>query len=252
MYVTAWNNGASVYGIRVGYQNRDLHFDRSWTHVEIEMDGRVERFNLTPGFWNDCPEFRDSGPAVIREWLTRRNLETWPVRRPPRFWLHHDRLNVFSLVEIPSRDELETFINSSLDELIEHHYELLDLVVGERSFTRQFASLLRRFVPREFHVDVEYNRHEDLPKILNLPRRDASDIEVRATTVFPDVIVHVRNTDEANLLVLEVKKPGESLEYDEAKLIAFREQLDYVHTAHLICGLDRNGRLVRDLRWVDA
>jgi hypothetical protein len=100
-------------------------------------------------------------------------------------------------------------------------------------------------------VDVEYNRHIDDPKRLQLPRRDALDDEVRATTVFPDIVVHLRGTDDHNLLVLEVKKPGESLEYDERKLRAFREELSYHHAAHVILGRNVNDDLVREVIWID-
>jgi hypothetical protein len=76
---------------------------------------------------------------------------------------------------------------------------------------------MSELVPNALDVDVEYNRHFDNPKKLSLPPRDALDREVRSTTVFPDIIVHKRNTDEANLLVLELKKPGEDLSYDDLK-----------------------------------
>ena len=69
--------------------------------------------------------------------------------------------------------------------------------------------------------------------------------------MFPDIIVHKRDSDTDNLLVLEMKKPGERLEYDEAKLLAFRRELGYSHTAHIILGR-RNGKLVKDVRWVDG
>lgn len=100
-------------------------------------------------------------------------------------------------------------------------------------------------------MDVEYNRHIDDPKRLQLPRRDALDDEVRATTVFPDIVVHLRGTDDHNLLVLEVKKPGESLEYDERKLRAFREQLRYQHAGHVILGIDGDNKIIRDTIWID-
>lgn len=59
----------------------------------------------------------------------------------------------------------------------------------------------------------------------------ALDREIRATAAFPDILVHERNTDANNIVVLELKKPGEDIAYDELKLQAFREELGYVHTA---------------------
>jgi hypothetical protein len=61
MQVSAWNDGANTYGIRVGIPNRDEYFDPSWTEIEVEMEGHFQRFVLTPGFWSHCPEFRDRG-----------------------------------------------------------------------------------------------------------------------------------------------------------------------------------------------
>ena len=63
-------------------------------------------------------------------------------------------------------------------------------------------------------------------------------------------MIHERKTADHNYVVLELKKPGEDLDYDEHKLRAFREDLRYLHTAHLVLGLDRLGRLVREALWV--
>ena len=98
---------------------------------------------------------------------------------------------------------------------------------------------------------MEYNRHLDDPKRLQLPRRDAADDELHATTVFPDIIVHVRGTDNHNLLVLEVKKPGGDIAYDERKLRAFREQLHYRHAAHVILGRRADEEIIQDVIWID-
>jgi hypothetical protein len=84
MEVSAWSNGRGTFGIRVGCRNRNVHFDRSWTKVEVEIDGQASLFDLTKGFWNKCPEFR--GPAV-RDWLRQYRTLDWPTRKPPRFQL---------------------------------------------------------------------------------------------------------------------------------------------------------------------
>lgn len=87
MEATGWSSGSGTFGIRVGMSNRDKHFLRSWTRIEVEIDGQVCEFKLTPGFWNKCPEFRDSGSTVIRDWLQRQHMTKWPSGRPPRFQL---------------------------------------------------------------------------------------------------------------------------------------------------------------------
>jgi hypothetical protein len=87
MEVSAWSGGNGTFGIRVGVPNRDRHFDPSWTEIEVEIDGRPYRFALTPGFWNKCPEFRDAGAAIIRDWLRRHHTLDWLTGKPPRFQL---------------------------------------------------------------------------------------------------------------------------------------------------------------------
>lgn len=150
--------------------------------------------------------------------------------------------------------EAEELLNLAIDTLVESDRELLALDVTERALSHQLAHYISVSgrVARPLVVDCEYNRHFDNPKRLNLPPRKALDREVRATTVFPDILIHQRNTDENNILVVELKKPGEDLEYDELKLNAFRRELGYRHAAHVILGLNGQGILVREIQWVDG
>jgi hypothetical protein len=78
-----WN----AFGIRVGIANQSRYFDRLWTEIEVEIEGRPHHFVLTPGFWKKCPEFRDSGGTVIRDWLRKYYTLEWPTGEPPRFQL---------------------------------------------------------------------------------------------------------------------------------------------------------------------
>lgn len=149
------------------------------------------------------------------------------------------------------REEVSALVDAAIARVIDSEHELLDRNVSERALTHHLARFLREGVPRPFVVDVEYNRHIDDPKRLLLPPRQAADDELRATTVFPDIIVHVRGTDDHNLLVLEVKKPGGDLEYDAKKLTAFREQLHYRHAAHVILGHNANEDTVQEVIWAD-
>lgn len=150
-----------------------------------------------------------------------------------------------------THEDAVALVRSSIDALVKHDLQLFELDVTERAMAHQLARHMSDRVESSLSVDCEYNRHFADPKRLNLRRRDASDREVRATTVFPDIIVHERNTDRRNLLVLELKKPGESVEYDERKLRAFRHELGYLHAAHVILGAGREGEIIREVRWVD-
>lgn len=153
-----------------------------------------------------------------------------------------------------TREEATALVNGAIDQLVRHDSALLDLGVTERSLSYRLAHYmeLSSTVQPPLTVDCEYNRHFGDPKRLNLPPRDAIDREIRATTVFPDILVHERNSDANNQIVLELKKPGESIAYDELKLRAFREELGYIHTAHVILGHTANNALVREIRWVDG
>jgi hypothetical protein len=47
-------------------------------------EGQPHRFQLSDSFWKGCPEFRDSGTTVIREWLRRHYTLDWPKGEPPQ------------------------------------------------------------------------------------------------------------------------------------------------------------------------
>lgn len=98
MQASAWNDGGNTYGIRVGIPNRNTHFDPKWSEIEVEIDGDTYLFALTAGFWNKCPEFRDRGGSVIREWLRRNYTLDWSRGNPPRFELVPLGENCFRLM----------------------------------------------------------------------------------------------------------------------------------------------------------
>lgn len=152
-----------------------------------------------------------------------------------------------------TREEAIVLVNSAIDQLLQHDSALLALDVTERSLSHRLAHFmaLSGTIQSPLTVDCEYNRHFGDPKRLKLPPRKALDREIRATTVSPDILVHERNTDANNLIALELKKPGEGIAYDELKLRAFRKELGYVHTAHVILGYAADGTLIRTVAWID-
>lgn len=81
MDATVWaGTGKKQLGIRVGATNRTRYFSTSWQQVVVEMDGQLRHFKLNPGFWKDCPEFRD---GHVKAWLSKHGLLEWPKGRPP-------------------------------------------------------------------------------------------------------------------------------------------------------------------------
>jgi|CXWL01.1.fsa_nt_gi hypothetical protein len=108
-----------------------------------------------------------------------------------------------------------------------HDAELLRFDVNERSVSHRLALYLQAEFPR-WMVDCEYNRDRAHKKALELPLTPISWADTKARTVFPDIVVHRRGTDD-NLLVVEMKKTtlGDAADFDRDKLRAFVAQFGY-------------------------
>lgn len=84
MDATVWaGTGKKQLGIRVGAVNRERYFSKSSSQVTVEIDGQVRHFDLSPGFWKDCPEFREGRDGHISAWLCKHRLFEWPKGHPP-------------------------------------------------------------------------------------------------------------------------------------------------------------------------
>jgi hypothetical protein len=75
--------------------------------------------------------------------------------------------------------------------------------VSKRAIAHKLGEYLQPLFPG-WNVDCEYNRNGDIPKqILSLETSDLSSI-------FPDIIVHIRGHNQPfNLLIVVAKKHGE-------------------------------------------
>ena len=93
------------------------------------------------------------------------------------------------------------------------------------------AAILKRAFD-DYSVHVEYNRHGISPKEIELPD---SDGVLTSGRIFPDIIVHQPGHDEANLLVIEVKKTSNPVtdDLDIAKLHQIKQQIGYAFAAFL-------------------
>lgn len=123
--------------------------------------------------------------------------------------------------------DVAELLEQALKNLLEHDRYLLEIDVNERSLTHKLAEHIQQLCPA-WHVDCEYNRDgaKDLPKYLKYgPSAFTTEDDTNAKTVFPDIIVHQRGTDE-NLLVMEVKKSsnGDKGNSDRDKLGAFQKK----------------------------
>jgi len=97
--------------------------------------------------------------------------------------------------------------------------DLLDIDANERSVSHKLAEYLQQEF-NGWNVDCEYNRKMKGIKTLQVSFDNVTDHDIEAKTVFPDIIVLHRQTND-NLLVIEVKKNGNDTSKDEAKLKAF-------------------------------
>ena len=123
-----------------------------------------------------------------------------------------------------TKDDLEVIVKQSLKKLRSLDKKLLEIKVNERTITHKLAEYLQQNFP-EFNVDCEYNRFEDLVKKMILPKDKINWDDTEAKTIFPDIIIHKRGTQEANLLVIEVKKSNNNSEdFDRMKLHTFLQK----------------------------
>ncbi len=130
--------------------------------------------------------------------------------------------------------DIERSVKMALSTLFERDAVLLHSDVNERTITHKFAEYLASEFP-DWDVDCEYNRnHDRIKKLRTLPSRTVPIDNTDGISVFPDIIVHKRMTEE-NLLVIEVKKSTscESSKFDKQKLLAFKEELHYQHALFL-------------------
>ena len=110
---------------------------------------------------------------------------------------------------------------------------LLEYNAGERTIAAKLQQYLAGVFPSH-HVDFEYNRHGMDPKRVDWAPECSSREDA---LVVPDVIVHRRGDDSANLVVCEVKKstaaPAE-LYCDCQKLRAIKREFGYQYAVLLV------------------
>lgn len=121
------------------------------------------------------------------------------------------------------RRSIEQRVTRAVERLLKEDMALLEKNVNERSVSHKLAEYLRRSF-RGWHVDCEYNRDHDITKRLKWSREKEPVDSTKARTVYPDIIVHHRGTDDSSL-VMEIKKTENSSpqsdERDRDKLRAF-------------------------------
>ncbi len=150
------------------------------------------------------------------------------------------------------KEEMEAALARALDRFVNDDAYLLAVDSSERSMSHRIAVHLAIELG-DYDIDCEYNRDGFDVKRLNLGERWGADDEDEAVTVFPNIIVHRRGTNDQNLLAIEIKKASAlgGFEYDCAKLTAFRADLNYKWAIHVIIGNDRHGVFRRVITWIE-
>jgi hypothetical protein len=136
-----------------------------------------------------------------------------------------------------TEDMVKKAIQLSIEKLMLNDLDLLTINANERSISHRIALYLEIFF-NGWNIDCEYNRDGVDPKRLHIEKRKIESDNTDATTVFPDIIVHKRGTDQ-NILVIEIKKTSstEKDEYDLGKLSAFKTELSYQFAVFLKLGV---------------
>ena len=163
-------------------------------------------------------------------------------------------------------NEVQKIVEESAEELFTKDKCLLENNVSERAITHKLAEYLQLRISY-LNVDCEYNRNAEkghnVPKEIVVLREETKAINTEgfdesewlAISTYPDIIVHRRMTNEANLLVVEVKKGDSKVphKHDLNKLKAFTEksaQNDYNfrYGVFIVLGMDEQLLDLR-MRW---
>lgn len=141
-------------------------------------------------------------------------------------------------MKIYSEEEIKSKLFLALKKLHVKDWFLLEKSVHERSITHKLAEYLQELFS-DYDVDCEYNNDIDsrkkfisdnakdklkleLEKIkLNPNATDLlAEIKKLSKNFYPDIIVHKRNSNKHNLLIIEAKKDNRDTAFDEEKLKA--------------------------------
>ena len=168
---------------------------------------------------------------------------SWPIRNAARYERRQVRTRAFcwdvfmASSRIADRETALNAVSAALSDVVTKDQDLLALHAHELALVHRFGVYLEahlRAVLRQdkLTVDLDYDRHGGLPKLL--PARPDRD---RDRSFRPDLIVHRRRVDTHNLLVVEWKKNADdptmeclsqrvrSLQVDEGMPPCYRYQL---------------------------
>ena len=141
------------------------------------------------------------------------------------------------------KELVNTLIKKSIDDLYKYDSYILsnNYNINERTVTHRLAIYLENhFSEFGYHVDVEYNRmrkdYDNKDELGNLMGKKLNwdKTDEGSTFVYPDIIVHKRDTDE-NLIEIEVKMAWKNhkKQFDYEKINEYIQQLGYKYGVYI-------------------
>lgn len=128
----------------------------------------------------------------------------------------------------PAFEEILQRVNNAIRILFIRDSFLLINKVHERSISHKFAEYLEMQFP-DWDIDCEYNKKGDATKkLLNIPACSQNN-DYNEHSVYPDIIIHQRNTDN-NLLVIEIKTSNKKSICDFEKLKQFTSDPEFKYS----------------------
>ena len=109
-----------------------------------------------------------------------------------------------------NKKQIKNILEQTKILFLENDHYLLTVEANERSLTHKFAEHLQTVIGCSWNVDCEYNRYGPEIKVIDGIKEivgcDTPTDDIKAKTVFPDIIIHKRGADGPNLVVIEAKK----------------------------------------------
>jgi len=133
-------------------------------------------------------------------------------------------------------NEILDKLDSSINELLKNEKDILTRGLNELNLNGHLVKYLTPLF-MDYVVDPEYNGDklkENDRKALDIARSKMKDIGIKPNEennyqITPDIIIHTRNINEDNLVVIEVKKDSNSKKRKEFDLLKLEHMtIDYM------------------------
>ena len=146
---------------------------------------------------------------------------------------------------IPEDFERGDDLVKAISEFLSKECFLLKNNLNERSITHKLAEYIQKYFS-DYNVDCEYNRNmADIKKIELISQKNISETDAEGNTVsvYPDIIIHKRGSNDSNLIVIEVKKANSNNNFktfDCEKLKAFTDPTKLKYKYGIYLELNKN------------